>query len=150
MWAFALRFYARPGVAAACLALQDEAGADVCLMLRLLHLATDRMAAQAASVAALDAAARPWREAVVHPLRGIRRWLRDSHADADALREAVKSAELDAERMLLMVLASHPTETQPAASPQAAAETSLHAYADLLGHDRAIMTPLLALFATRL
>jgi len=38
-WRFSLRFYSRPGVAAACLALQDEAGADVNLMLFLLFLA---------------------------------------------------------------------------------------------------------------
>jgi len=150
VWAFALRFYARPGVAAACLALQDDAGADVCLVLHLLHLATGRMTATPASVAALDATARPWREAVVHPLRGVRRWLRQSSDETDGLREAVKAAELDAERRLLTMLAEHKAATQPAASPEEAAETSLHAYADLLGQDRAIMTPLLALFATRL
>lgn len=32
LWNFALHLYARPGVEAACLALQDE-GADVCLLL---------------------------------------------------------------------------------------------------------------------
>ena len=32
-WAFALAIYARPGVAEACLALQNEAGVDVMLLL---------------------------------------------------------------------------------------------------------------------
>ena len=32
-WAFALALYARPGVAEACLTLQNEAGVDVMLLL---------------------------------------------------------------------------------------------------------------------
>jgi uncharacterized protein (TIGR02444 family) len=35
-WRFSLDLYGRPGVAPACLALQDEAGADVNLVLYLL------------------------------------------------------------------------------------------------------------------
>ncbi len=36
LWTFACAFYGRPGVAAACLALQDEGGADVPLLLYLI------------------------------------------------------------------------------------------------------------------
>ena len=32
-WTFALAIYAKPGVAEACLALQDEAGVDVMMLL---------------------------------------------------------------------------------------------------------------------
>ncbi len=39
LWRFALDLYARAGVAPACLTLQDDAGADVTLVLYLLWCA---------------------------------------------------------------------------------------------------------------
>jgi uncharacterized protein (TIGR02444 family) len=74
-WGFSLRIYARPDVPQACLALQDEGGADVNLVLFLLYLADCGRMLDEAAVAALDQATRDWREQVVKPLRGVRRLL---------------------------------------------------------------------------
>src|SRR5258707_13596754 len=54
-WRFSLRFYARTKVSAACLALQDEAGADVNLLLFLLFLAEHQRQVSVEAVATLDA-----------------------------------------------------------------------------------------------
>ncbi len=72
-WRFSLRFYSRPGVAAACLALQDEAGADVNLMLFLLFLAEHKRQVIADDIPRLDSTVRAWRDCVVKPLREVRR-----------------------------------------------------------------------------
>src|SRR5216683_1844224 len=67
-WRFSLRFYSRPSVAAACLALQDEAGADVNLMLFLLFLAEHKRQVTREDIARLDSTVRRWRDCVVKPL----------------------------------------------------------------------------------
>ena len=47
LWAFSLQAYARPGAAPACLRCQDEAGADVNIVLFLLwHAARGRAVAR--------------------------------------------------------------------------------------------------------
>jgi len=110
-WTFALELYRRPGVQAACLDLQDRRGADVVLLIVALwagaacgHALTEEEAAR------LEAAARPWREDVVRPLRAVRRRLKSGPAPAPsaaagALRSRVKEAELAAERLQLEHLA---------------------------------------------
>ena len=50
LWDFSVELYARPGVAAACLALQDRAGADVCLLLAALWLERRGVALEAVRV----------------------------------------------------------------------------------------------------
>ena len=57
-WRFSLRFYSRPGVASACLALQDEAGADVNVMLFLLFLAEHKRQVTKEDIARLDGTVR--------------------------------------------------------------------------------------------
>ena len=101
-WRFSLDFYARPAVAAQCLALQDGAGRDVNILLLALYagLVLGRRLA-AADFAALEAATAAWRAGVAVPLRAVRRGLKPWAADpaAAALREAVHEAELTAERL---------------------------------------------------
>src|SRR5204863_9624677 len=75
-WRFSLRFYSRPSVAAACLALQDEAGADVNLMLFLLFLAEHKRQVAREDIARLDGTVSAWRDRVVKPLRELRRVLK--------------------------------------------------------------------------
>src|SRR3954470_15433331 len=75
-WRFSLRFYARAKVASACLALQDETGADVNLVLFLLFLADHQRQVAQAEVARLDHSVQGWRSEVVKPLREIRRALK--------------------------------------------------------------------------
>ena len=72
LWAGITALYAEPGVAEACLAAQDEAGADVLLLLAAALRARDGISLQGAGPA-LAAAAEPWRSEVVRPLRGLRR-----------------------------------------------------------------------------
>src|SRR5688572_14496276 len=98
-WRFSLQFYGLPDVAPACLALQDEAGVDVNLLLFLLFLAEQGRAVTRDDVARLDRAVAPWRSGVVEPLRAIRRRLKTGIGDtpsviSEGLRNMVKKVEL--------------------------------------------------------
>jgi uncharacterized protein (TIGR02444 family) len=109
LWAFATTVYARSGVAAVIPSLQDDHGADVVLLLfgawagaEGLTLTGERMETAAGSVAA-------WRGEVVTTLRILRRRLKAGPApgpsgETEALRQAVKDAELAAERIELAAL----------------------------------------------
>ena len=66
-WRFSLQFYALPGVAPACLVLQDKGGADVNLLLFLLFLAETGRQVTRDDVARLDAHVKTWREGTVVP-----------------------------------------------------------------------------------
>ena len=104
LWDFALSLYARPGVQAAGLTLQDEHAQSVPLLIWRLW-ANDRRV-DAATLRAAAGLARGWEARVVAPLRMVRRGLvAPAAAIADGprlrLRETVKSSELAAERVLL-------------------------------------------------
>ena len=94
-WDWAVAVYARPGVAEACLDLQDGYGQNVPLLLWAVWRGGDIMAAVAL--------ARSWEDEVVAPLRGVRRRLKE-RAGAEALRQRVKAVELEAERALMAEL----------------------------------------------
>ena len=95
-WVFSTGFYAREGVAAECLRLQDEHGVDVNLLLYCLWCASLGRALDGDCLEALDSAVAEWRDKVVVRLRGLRRSLTGS--GVDEIREAVKAAELLAEQ----------------------------------------------------
>jgi len=104
LWDFAVSLYARPGVEAACLALQDDHGQCAPLLLWRLW-ALDRTL-DAATLRSAVVLARDWDKRVVAPLRSVRRGLAapiPPIADAPrlSLRESVKASELAAERALL-------------------------------------------------
>ena len=101
LWAFSLDLYARPGAADACLLLQDRHGLDVNLGLFALWLGARGYALDDATLAAAQAAAGQWHRQVVVPLRAARRFLKPLAEDpaVAGLREAVKAAELEAERL---------------------------------------------------
>ena len=107
-WRFSLGFYARPGVADAFLALQDEAGSDVNLILFGLWLGlSGRGRLDDAALAAADRATRELRAAIVLPLRQLRRRLAVyGEADTRRLYAAVKKLELAAERAVQRRLAA--------------------------------------------
>ena len=139
-WDFSLDFYARPGVPAACLELQDRAGVDVNVLLFLLHLAAHGRALDRAGVAQIDAAVTDWRAQVVQPLRTARRALKApspafAGADSAALRSAIKRDELEAERIQQQTIAAlfPPATSGTAAAPAAALRANLDAYAAHLG-----------------
>jgi uncharacterized protein (TIGR02444 family) len=103
-WRFSLAFYRQPGVADACIRLQEEAGVDVNLLLFLLWHATLRRAVSGAEVEALERRIAPWRETVVVALRGVRRALKSppalvAPATAELFRTRIKAIELEAERL---------------------------------------------------
>jgi uncharacterized protein (TIGR02444 family) len=104
-WRFSLRFYRQPAVADACIALQDEAGVDVNLLLFLLWQAMGKRALSANEVEELERGVGPWREAAVIPLRRMRRALKSSppdllsSAETELFRTRIKAVELEAERL---------------------------------------------------
>jgi uncharacterized protein (TIGR02444 family) len=104
-WAFALDIYARPGVADACLKLQNEAGVDVMIFLMATYAAVrHHILLTPAEIGKLDGACRPWREQIVWPLRAIRSGLKSGPQPApsnetELFRAKVKSVELAAERL---------------------------------------------------
>ena len=103
-WRFSLQFYRVPKVADACIALQEEAGVDVNLLLFLLWQARQRRRLSTSDVAAVEAKIAPWRDATVIPLRSVRRSLKSppalvEAATAEAFRNRIKAVELEAERL---------------------------------------------------
>src|SRR5580692_6487910 len=103
-WAFALATYARPGVAEACLTLQNEAGVDVMLLLTTTFAAIKhRLLLAPDEIGALNEACRLWREQIVWPLRAIRSGLKTGPQPApseatEQFRSQVKALELAAEK----------------------------------------------------
>ena len=103
-WNFSLQFYARDGVGASCIELQDQYGVDVNVLLYLFFLATQGRAVARDDVTRIDAEVRAWRDEVVKPLRSVRRALRSTIGASDSslaqsLRTEVKRIELEAERI---------------------------------------------------
>ncbi len=135
-WRFSLKLYRAPGVADACIALQEGAGVDVNLLLFLLWQATQRRAFAAADVAALDSRIGPWRDATVIPLRHVRRALKSPPAlvgggTAEAFRTRIKAVELEAERLqqeAMYELARASPLGREAPSPTDAAHLNVAAY----------------------
>ena len=112
LWDGITALYGEPGVAEACIAAQDEAGADVLLLLGAALMARRGVSLEGAGPA-LAAAVEPWRSEVVRPLRALRRrWRRV--AGVEPLRERLKALELEAERAqferLALRLAGSPAE----------------------------------------
>jgi uncharacterized protein (TIGR02444 family) len=154
-WDFSIAFYALPGVADACLELQERNGADVNVLLFLLYLARARRLLAPADVARIDSLASPWREAVVVPLRSVRRALKVpvgafEPAATARLRGEVKRIELAAERLQQETLERlTPAGTPDGArmDPAACARAHLAAYgATTDGLDAAAAGRMLELF----
>lgn len=152
-WEFSLGFYAREGVAPACLQLQDEGGADVNLFLYLLFLADQRLLANGRDVATLDKSVAPWREQTVRPLREMRKRLKQETgavppAERDSFRNLVKKIELESERLQQLALEREGARLrlESAASRDEAAQSNIHAYSAYLGGlpDKAVKTVLMA------
>jgi uncharacterized protein (TIGR02444 family) len=155
-WRFSLQFYRLPKVADACIALQEEAGVDVNLLLFLLWQARQRRRLSMIDVTLLETQVAPWRDLAVIPLRNVRRALRSppallDAATAESFRNRIKAVELEAERLqqeamfALAPVGSQASSANEAACanvaayeavlnakfPQAAAATVLAAFASL-------------------
>jgi uncharacterized protein (TIGR02444 family) len=138
-WRFSLRFYRVPKVADACIALQEQAGIDVNLLMFLLWQATHKRALSLIEVGELESRIGPWREATVIPLRGVRRALKTPPAlvaptTAEAFRTRIKAVELEAERLqqeAMYELARASSFGRAAASAEDAARTNVATYATI-------------------
>ena len=107
LWQFACRLYARDGVQAALLSLQDDDGVDIPFLLFLLWHGRYIGALDRAGVSKYWQRARSWSEELVQPVRRGRRWLaaqsgEDRHGD-DLYRQ-LQDTELACEKRLLSVL----------------------------------------------
>lgn len=139
-WQFSLKFYAVPGVAPACIALQDEAGVDVNLLFFLLWNATQCRALSRDDVKDLDHRIGAWRNIAVIPLREMRRALKSpptvlAPEAAEAFRTRIKQAELEAERLqqeAMYALAQSGRFNRTAPSPLEAARAGIDAYQSIL------------------
>ncbi|MEM9682386.1 MAG: TIGR02444 family protein [Pseudomonadota bacterium] len=141
-WDYSLAVYGKPGVAEACIALQDEHGVDVNILLFVCWLATVRDAPVEVDEIrrAIDQTAE-WHDHVVRPLRSVRRWLKEGvdgvpAESAESLRGGVKKVELESERLqqeLLYALSVSTTDVRAdAVSTRQRVEQNISKYLNLL------------------
>jgi uncharacterized protein (TIGR02444 family) len=139
-WRFSIGFYRVPGVAQACIALQDEAQVDVNVLFFLLWNATQNRTLDANGVAEVERAIGPWRDMTVVPLRDVRRALKSpppvmTPETAEGFRTRIKAVELEAERLQQEALygLSQLMRFQTTGSPVEAAKSSVSAYQGVIG-----------------
>lgn len=136
-WRFSLALYAAPGVADACLELQERRGADVNLLLWALYAgAAGHGRLEASDLDRAAAAVLPWAESVVRPMRRIRRALKAplgilDPADSAALRERIAAIEIEAERLQQRALARL-LPSRPSAAPADDTSKNLMLFLDRL------------------
>jgi uncharacterized protein (TIGR02444 family) len=149
-WQFSLAFYARPGIASACLALQDAHGRDVNLALYCCWLgASGRGRLDTAGLAKAEAAIAPWRSEVIEKLRGARRAIKAAGAAHASLYAALKAVELQSEHAAQHRLAALAPPANPGAvgdSKTAVANLELYIGTDLA---RGVAAPLVAALINR-
>jgi len=139
-WRFSLNFYRQAGVAEACIALQDDCGVDVNLMLFVLWLAAGGRQLSIENIKELDAAVRGWRDLTIIPIRAVRRGLKGAPTPVEAgkqeaFRTKIKAIELEAERLqqeALYALARSGPLGSEAAAP-IAARANVAAYERVIG-----------------
>ncbi|RHW21362.1 TIGR02444 family protein [Pseudomonas jilinensis] len=102
---YAVRLYQHEGVEPLLLALQDEVGLDVLLLLSACWLGARGVAPAAVDWVALAGRCQPWRQELIEPLRQLRRLLK-GESGTELLRAQVKACELEAEWLQLRRLAS--------------------------------------------
>lgn len=125
-WTFSVDLYDRPGVEAACLALQDRRELNVNLLLWALWLADCGVALDEPALERARAAVASWQKEVVGPLRAIRRQLRYriELAESDdiagqwpgqvkAMRQAILALEMDSEHLSQLALGHLADELKP-------------------------------------
>lgn len=146
-WVYSCLIYRRPGLESQLIALQDDHGLDVNLVLLCCWLADSSWSVcRIVDLRIARAAIRDWMRDVVIPLRTIRRNLRRPQlpasllADVESSREGLKAAELQLERVAqrLMVAALSGRQLSPAASPQIAVAHSFTCYAASLRRPAAL------------
>jgi len=100
LWAFSLATYDHPGVATACLALQDRYGLDVNLLLFCCWAGARGHKLTRPKLKRLGDQVAAWQAEVATPLRAVRRRLKQEGDDAaQDLRAKVLELEIEAERI---------------------------------------------------
>ena len=139
-WRFSLHVYRQPGVAEACIALQDGCGVDVNVLLFVMWLAATQRRLSQDDVQALEDAVRGWRNMAVIPLRDLRRALKDQptvvgSGRQEAFRNRIKAVELEAERLQQEALYASARDGRPGvpSAPPAAVGPNIAAYERVLG-----------------
>jgi uncharacterized protein (TIGR02444 family) len=111
LWRFAVTLYDRPGVAPACLELQDLHQFDVPILLWAAWLGRCDLALGPDILQLAQMQTQAWRQDVLTPLRQARQGLTQAkppavlRANAARLRAEIKGFEIDAEQLLLHWLA---------------------------------------------
>jgi uncharacterized protein (TIGR02444 family) len=146
-WNFSLKLYGRPGVAPACIALQDGLGLDVNLLLFCCWHGRAKRKLEAADLKRAIGAVAGWQHDVVQPLRAVRRRLKAgvppiSTAESEALRRKVNDLEIEGERIAQAALEALPA---PLAGRRSAIDANLALYLTLMGRDPARAPELAAL-----
>jgi len=139
-WRFSLRIYRAPGVQEACLALQEDCGADVNLLLLCGWVGQDGRALDKRRLRQAMACVGRWQSDVIAPVRQARRAIkRNPPTDnevAQALRKQILALELELEyveqSMLADLTAQWPAPTRHAPARDAI-KVSLARYLALLG-----------------
>jgi uncharacterized protein (TIGR02444 family) len=148
-WDYSLALYSRPGVAEACLALQDQYGLDVNILLFCTWCGDEGPGRlQPEQISRCLSATREWQQRVIQPLRAVRRFCAQPSAVVDErldglvrdhLKQSAQGVELDAEHIEQLILAGLVTEStrspQPAAQRLADAIANLHLYLGALQVD---------------
>lgn len=143
LWDFALALYSSPGVEETVLQLQDQANANVNILLWACWLQQRKIALSESALVNAEAAIADWDQTVVQVLRHLRRQLKVQEAGSELiadLRLTIKSAELLAERHCLDLL-----EALPTVAPQIDEPDNLSMYLDHLGAGEDISALRLAL-----
>lgn len=143
-WDWSLEQYARPGAADTLLALQDDSGLSVNLLLWCGWCARDHAEIPELVLRKAIDIAGAWTRDVAGPLRQARRALKSPPRQADAaaaqaLRADIKAAELGAERIEQEMLAALARDMLPPAGaepPSTRARRNLARYIYLTGAAR--------------
>ena len=108
---FALEFYSWNGCAETCIGLQDVFGLDVDVILYLIWAGKKcQVSLSGRDIANLVALVKPWNEAIVRPLRSVRRQLNAvskpvAIAHAEAFKKRILELEIAAETIEMEILA---------------------------------------------
>ena len=109
LWDFAVDFYQHAPIKTACLTLQDEAAADVCVLLAVVWLGKKGKQLTGAETALLISTVEVWQQQMTLPLRQLRKQIKsfiegNYSLDAEPIYQQIKAAELQAERATLQQL----------------------------------------------
>jgi uncharacterized protein (TIGR02444 family) len=109
LWSFAVSLYGAQDVSKACLFLQEESAVDVPVLLFAAWSGRRSVALSQDDLRDINGTIGAWREEVILPLRVLRKRLKSGPRPApdkrsETLRNAIKAAELSAERIELKEL----------------------------------------------